>query len=206
MDFGVELPKTTLLLVSTSDWCVDYWPFVVGVCVLGPLTCWLVSEFALPSDARQRMLYQTPLLGPQWRWTGFAQFARLLAMLLDCKLPLPAALRLAGQGVGNAEIAAAARQLAGEVESGQLLNESATRLARFPAALAHSLRLSENTQSLAESLRLAAEMCEGRAIIDSELVFRIAPPFTMAFILFVLGFIVTGLFMPLLKLITELSG
>jgi type II secretory pathway component PulF len=206
MDFGVELPDTTLMLLVISDWCVDSWRVLLGLCVFAPLVGWFGSKLFLSPATRQRMLYQAPLLGPQWRWTGIAQFARLSAMLVDCELPLPIALQLAGDGVGDAEIADAARQLAHEIEAGQLLTESATRHSRFPAAVTQSLRWGENTQSLAESLRLAAEMCEGRAMIDSEFVFRVAPPFTMIFILAVLGFIVTGLFMPLMKLINELSG
>ena len=49
-------------------------------------------------------------------------------------------------------------------------------------------------------------MLESRAMIHSEFMFRVAPPLTMIVIVSVLAFVVTGLFMPLIKLISELSG
>jgi type II secretory pathway component PulF len=206
MDFGVELPGITLSLLYLSDWCVDYWRSVLGTCVVAVVVGWRMSKRLLRSATRQRMLYRMPLLGPLWRCTGLAQFARLLAMLVECELPLPLALQLAGAGVADAEVADAARQLAREIEAGRSLADSQTRRSRFPAGLAQSLQLGEDAQSLAESLRAAAEMLEGQAMIHSEFVFRAAPPLTMIFIVTVLAYIVLGLFMPLIKLITELSG
>ena len=79
----------------------------------------------------------------------------------------------------DAEVADAARQLAREIEAGRSLADSQTRRSRFPAGLAQSLQLGEDAQSLAESLRAAAEMLEGQAMIHSEFVFRAAPPLTM---------------------------
>lgn len=206
MDFGVELPHLTLSLLYLSDWCGDFWRSGLIICVAAAVVTWLLSKLLLPPPARQRMLYRTPLVGPLWRCTGLAQFARLLAMLVECELPLPDALRLAGDGVADEEVADAARQLAREIEAGRTLAESEARQARFPAGLAQSLQWGENSRSLAESLRAAAEMLEGQALIHSEFVFRAAPPLTMIFIVIVLAYIVLGLFMPLIKLITELSG
>ena len=158
------------------------------------------------SPARQRLLYRMPLVGPLWRWTRQAQFARLLAMLVESELPLPAALRMAGGGVGDAEVCDAAQALAREVEGGRSLAESETRRTRFLGGLGHSLQWGEGTQSLAESLRTAAEMLESQAMVHAELLLRIAPPLTMIMIVVLLGFVVTALFMPLLKLINSLSG
>ena len=49
-------------------------------------------------------------------------------------------------------------------------------------------------------------MLEGQALIHSEFMFRAAPPLAMIFIVSLLAYVVVGLFMPLIKLITELSG
>jgi type II secretory pathway component PulF len=49
-------------------------------------------------------------------------------------------------------------------------------------------------------------MAEGQAMTHAEFMFRAAPPLVMIFIVLLLGYIVLALFMPLLKLITELSG
>ncbi len=206
MDFGVELPHVTNSLLVVSDLCVEFWQVWLGILVVGPILAWIYAWFFLPQATKQRLLYRMPLMGPLWRWTGLAQFARLLAMLIESELPLPAALKLAGDGVGDAEIADAANHVAREIEAGRSLAESDARRSRFPAGLAQSLQWSEGTQSLAESLRSAAEMSEGQAMIHAEFVLRAAPPLTMIFILVLLGFIVIGLFMPLIKLITELSG
>ncbi|MBI3466105.1 MAG: type II secretion system F family protein [Planctomycetes bacterium] len=206
MDFGINLPEVTILLVRSSDAAVDSWPVFLGVCVAVLPVGWLTGRLLLGPAARQRFLYRMPLMGPLWRCSRQAQFARLLAMLVESELPLPAALRLAGGGVRDAEVADAAQELAREVEGGRSLAESETRRTRFPGGLAHSLQWGEGSQSLAESLRTAAEMLESQAMVHAELVFRTAPPLTMIVIVVFLGFVVTALFMPLLNLISSLSG
>lgn len=206
MDFGVELPHVTLSLLYFSDAMIEFWPSLLLACVVLVPAGWLACRLFLSPPGRWRLLYRTPLVGPIWHWTGLAQFARLLAMLVDCELGLPVALRLAGNGVRDAEVTDAAHEMAREIEAGQSLTESQTRRSRFPGGLAQSLQWGESSHSLAESLRTAAEMLEGQAMIHSEFVLRVAPPMTMILVVVLLGFVVTGLFMPLIKLITGLSG
>ena len=150
MDFGVELPSLTLSLIGFSDLISEFGPAVLGVLAIVAFVGWLLSQLLVRPAARQRLLYRVPLVGPLLRWTGLAQFARLVAMLVESELPLPAALRLAGDGVGDAEVADAAGELAREVEAGRSLAESESRRSRFPEGLAQSFQWGESSQSLAE--------------------------------------------------------
>jgi general secretion pathway protein F len=203
LDFHLELPSPTVALVRFSDLLREWWLWLV---LLMAATGVLVFTLALVPLRRQRLLNMLPLAGRLWRYQRLAQFARLLAMMVESELPLPEALRLAGGGVRDSDIADAASQLATEVEAGLSLTESRTRRSRFPAGLAQSLQWGQSSQSLAESLRTAADMLEGQALISAEFVFRLAPPLTMILIVTVLGFVLTGLFAPLMTLIHELSS
>ena len=206
MDFGIELPHLTRSVLELSDWSVECWPWLLWGAVVAVPVGWLAGRVFINPPGRQRWLYRTPLVGTLWRWTNLAQFVRLLGMLLESQLPLPAALRLAGTGVRDAEVADAAAAMAREVEAGQSLTESATRKSRFPGGVAQSLQWGESSQALAESLRTAAEMLEGRAMLHAEFVFRVAPPLMMILIVLLLGYVVVALFLPLLNIMTQISG
>ena len=206
MDFGINLPHVTIALVTFSDFFVDFGLPLVLILGISVPAFFIFAHLTLSSPQWQRLLYRIPLVGAMWRWTALAQFARLLGLLVESELPLPLALKLAGGGVRDDEIADAAGQLACEVESGCSPAESETRRRRFPGGLAQSLQWGSGTQSLAESLRTAAEMLEGRVMLHAEFVFRVAPPLTMILILLLLSFVVLAMFLPLFSLLNALSG
>jgi general secretion pathway protein F len=206
MDFGINLPHVTLSLVALSDWVIHFGPALLMFLAIGLPVGFVLARVMLGPPQWQRLMYRTPLVGSMWRWTGLAQFARLLAMLVESELPLPTALRLAGGGVQDAEVADAASQMACEVEAGCSLAASETRRHRFPGGLAQSLQWGESAHSLAESLCTAAEMLEGKATLHAEFLFRVAPPLTMILLVFLLGFVVMALFLPIIGIINALSG
>jgi type II secretory pathway component PulF len=203
-DFGIPLPHLTVALLTVAHLVSTVWAPLLTIA--GAIFCtWLAARILLPPPARRGLAGRLPLVGTVWRCTSLAEFCHLLALLLESHLPLPEAIRLTGEGVQDAVIDASCRVMANQVESGLSLSEAVAQRPLFPAGLPRLLRWAESQKSLAEVLRMTGAMFESRARAQSAFVGTV---FNVLCVLLVLSMImvIPALFMPLITLISRLSG
>jgi type II secretory pathway component PulF len=205
IDFRLDVPRVTSMLFRVSDWAVHHGFVTVLTSSAVVALLWVLGSRWLRAAQRRRLLYKIPIFGPLSRDGAFAEFARLLSLLLDREIPLPVALRLAAGGIRDADVAEVAHAMATEIESGLSLADSRTRRERVPVFLAQSLH-EDGTESLADSLRTAAELLQNQASIQTEFVIQATPPVTMILIVVTLGFVVFSLLLPLINLIDHLAS
>jgi type II secretory pathway component PulF len=165
----------------------------------------LVLRYAGGATYWRRMLATVPLFGPLWHWTGVAEWARWSALLVDHAVPLPEALRLAADGVHDANVREVGQRLAEGVQQGQSLSELVALTHRLPASLVPLLAWGERSGQLAESLRVSAEAFEERVRQRSELLRAILPPLAFVVVAFLAVLFLVGLYAPMLSMIQGLS-
>jgi type II secretory pathway component PulF len=203
-DFNIPLPRLTIALVSIGRVVNQAWAPVA--IVIGALVCcWLAAHLLLPVSLRRGLAGRLPLVGPVWRATSIAEFCHLLALLLESQLPLPEAIRLTGEGVQDSSINASCQIMARAVESGRPLSDAMAQRALFPQGLSRLLRWAENDQSLPEVLQMAGAMYESRARTHSTLVGAVLNVLC-ALLVMSMVMVVPALFVPLVTLISRLSG
>ncbi len=201
IEFEIELKPVTQALVwwsNVGSWMV-LWT-VIGIAVL----CVAIRLFAGP--ARWSRIYgSVPIFGPVSRWSAVAAWSRLMTILLDQDVPLPTALRLAADGSGNAGLAADSRGLATAAEEQGSLSKAMAAGNRWPPLLKSLVVQGERNQSLADSLRAAAEIYECRVQMRASMLRAILPPLVFVFVGMLLSFIATGMIMPLMQMVNMLS-
>jgi type II secretory pathway component PulF len=203
-DFGIPLPQLTLAMIAISHVVNTVW--VPAAILLGVVFfTWLAARLFLNAPLRRSLAARLPIVGAVWRTTSLAEFCHLLALLLESHLPLPEALRLTGEGVQDAELDDSCRIMADEVESGRSLAQAMSEKRLFPSGLPNLLRWAERDTSLPEVLHMAGAMFEARARSSSTFTGTVV---SVLCVLLVLGMVmvVPGLFLPLITLISRLSG
>jgi len=132
--------------------------WVAPAIVLAAIAGLLVGPRLLTLTAGgSRILAAVPLLGPLTRNMAVAEFASLLAALIEQGTPLPAALELTAAGLCNRGLGQAARNAAARVERGQSLGQALAVQPMFPALGAAIVEESERAGRLAQGLELVAE-------------------------------------------------
>jgi type II secretory pathway component PulF len=106
--------------VEASQWVSQYAAGLVVVAAAAVATTVLAALVA-GRRRRQSVMKRLPLFGALWRHSGLIEATQLLRMLLEYDVPLPEALRLTADGIRDADIAAAVRQVAARVEAGSSL-------------------------------------------------------------------------------------
>jgi type II secretory pathway component PulF len=200
-DFGTKLPNLTIWYLHFSG--------TVGWTVLAAAIFALVVPMAaalLPSGGwLGRVSCQIPIIGPVVRHERYVQFTRLMATLLDAQAPLPNALGLAAIGMRGTFLDAQCRAASAAVEAGMPLNEAFLR-ARFLDSLCCLVDWGQKRNALAEAFHSAAEAFEARGNSHTALLNMIVLPLFFMVLIFFIGLSVVALFMPLLSLISCLSG
>ncbi|MEO8494095.1 MAG: type II secretion system F family protein [Planctomycetota bacterium] len=209
-EFGLQLPAITRAVISFSD-AILWLGNGPGVWVAAPfatvLVVWIVLAcFGIGTPASHRLTTTIPLIGPIWQWSGTAAFARLLATLLEYGVPLPQALLLTRDGVRDPDVREVAVLFSKGVEQGRSLSELLAESNRLPASITPFVRWGERTGQLPEALHAVSEMLLQRVQMRALLLRSIAPPVVFILVGILVGFMVISLFMPLVSLITGLSG
>ncbi|WP_165227427.1 type II secretion system F family protein [Aquisphaera insulae] len=204
-DFGVSLPGITILLINVSHGIRAVWP---GLAIVGLafLVVWLSGKLIAGSPAFRGAMAKVPVLGSVWKYTGWAEFCHLLALLLESRLPMPQALRLTGEGVENSSLAHAAESMARGVENGQPLYSTMARQPDLPRNLPRLIRWADDHNTTAEILHTAGEMYEARARTQASFAGTVMAVLAALFVFMGVAVGVVGLFLPLIMLITRLSG
>ncbi len=204
-DFGVPLPRLTVALIEVSHAIRATWAGLASLA--GALIAfWLAAPLVLRPGVARGLASRIPILGGVWRWTSLAEFCHLLGLLLENDLPLPESLRLTGEGVPDANIAIACRRMAGAVESGRTLAQAMADRWPFPAGLPRLVGWAEPQRSLPEVLHMAGEMFEARASAHASFAGTLVGVLAVILILWGIFTNVVGLMLPLITLISRLSG
>ena len=197
----LELPAFTRCFIwfqqTGLKWCLA----LVAAVVVGAILFRLLGGAARWS----RAISTLPLVGVLWHWSGVAELARLVAVLVEDGVPLAASLRLAAAAARDANMREVGGSLAAGVEQGGRLSERMAATPRVPASLVPIVRWGERTGQLPEALRVAAEMFEGRLQMRAELVRTILPPLVFVAVAGGVLFLLASLFLPMISLIQGLS-
>lgn len=200
-DFDLQLPAMTQYLCTLSGWQAP-----LGVTIFAGGFLVAAALLLIPNWAwSARLLHLLPLVGPIWRWHRQAWFARLMGLLLDQGTPLPEALILAGAASGDGDLAAACRQASQEVGRGMTLVGVMARRPQFAPSAIPLVHWGEQTSSLPDAFRAAAEMFETRSATQTVFLEGIALPILIVGLLFWVGVLIIALLLPMIALIQKLS-
>jgi type II secretory pathway component PulF len=199
MDFGVDLPTMSLVFLELSDWVVNYfWAFILGgfaaialgvACVYSPTMSWFF-----------------PVLGTLYRRSARSRVLRMLAMLLGTGRTIPEALALLSSlpiGRPTRMRIEAAHQ---RISQGEPLAEGLLDAGLLTGAMAPFVHAAQRAGNLPWALGELGDTIYNRTIRAIQRVMHVLFPLTVICLGLIVGFFVIAFFMPLIKLITELSG
>lgn len=205
-DFNLRLPWLSQFVVSLSRGFSVGLPRIT-IWLLGPPFLFLLAwRFLLDARSRRWVVCSVPLIGPIWHWAALAEFCHFLGLFIEAELPLERAVPLAADATSDAELVASSRWVEAELASGRALPSALARVAVFPEGMSRLLAWAEDRVALTESLHTLAELLTARAHGRASLVATAVVVFVVLLVLWAVMITVVGLFLPLIQLISQLSG
>jgi type IV pilus assembly protein PilC len=123
-------------------------------------------------------------------------------------MDLPQAMRTAADAVGSPRLAREVEQLVARLEAGQPLDDGG-RWRLIPATVLAAMELSARQGGpgvLAEVLGTLSQMYQQQARAKVALIPAVLTPLMLALLSGIIGFVIVGMFAPLIQLIQSVSG
>jgi type II secretory pathway component PulF len=200
-DFELRLPFNASALFYLSRIGPELFLIVAGLSIVGLVVLRLFAGRA----GWSWLISSLPLIGPAWHWTGVAEMLRGLGLLVDHRVPLPEALRLTAGGITDGHVGNVCERLAGRVEAGSPLWGAIVESRSLPLSIVPLIHWGEEHDALAEALRAAAEMLEGRLRVRSGLLAQVLPPFIFVIVGVLIGSLIALFLTTMINLIQGLS-
>ena len=204
-DFNTELPGMTKTLIGMSDWVVNYFYLIPAI----PIGIWLMIKIIKKNKtgafAVDWLMLRMPLLGPIVRKSIIARISRTLGTLIASGVPILEALIIARDTAGNAVFKKAFDQIYAAIREGESMAVPLRETRIVDDMVVNMVDVGEETGALDEMLYKVADVYDEEVSVLVEGLINLLEPLMVVVLGLIVGFIVIALFMPLVKLLNDLS-
>ncbi len=195
-----ELPGVTTGLLWTSDFLGKYGIFLVVAAVA--LFVWVRHQL---KTERGRLVWdglriKIPLMGSIMLNLAVARFCRVLGTLLRNGVPILKSLDISSDSTGNRVLAAAIRDAATNISSGQSLARPLGACGLFPRAVVEMISVAEESNNLENVLIGVADGIDRRTERQLDLTVRLIEPMMLLVMASVILVVVIALLLPVFQM------
>lgn len=195
-----ELPTVTKIVISTSNFLIDYGIFL-GVAIVGLIVAF---QLWLRSDDNKLKWHQRLLALPQFgHWiliSDISDWSRSLAVLLSSGVPAVSAMQISSTSVQNLEIRARLEDATEQVRQGTSIHQSLSQQQGMPGFMLHMVGSGEASSELDSMLMRVADYYANvlRGTIDTML--KLLNPILLIIIALVVMAIIFGVLTPIMQM------
>ncbi len=205
-DFDVDLPQMTSILINASDYVVQYW----WTGMLIPIVIWLFIKLLYRNRTGayicDRIKLLIPVMGQIAEKSTVARTMRTLGTLVQSGVPILESLNITRDTAGNAVFERAFNRIYESIREGETIAQPLKEARIVDDIVVNMIDVGEETGDLDTMLNKIADNYDEEVEMLVESLVSLLEPVIIVFLGGVIGFIVIALFLPLVKLITELSS
>ena len=202
--------RTTLpLLTEILLWIGEQGPYILGglaVLVLAGVILWMVCKLSRAGVAlEEAIVLLIPLVGPVIRRSLLARWCDALRVAVEAGLDLPTALDMAGNVVGSPRLQDEGNALIAWLAAGRTFDDYPSGYL-IPATIPAAIELGSKTGDLPSTLAMLTRMYQIQAEHRLRTIPVILVPLLLVFMAVCLSVLISGTFLPLIKLVQSVSG
>ncbi len=203
---GTEnLPKSTLMLLSLSNFMKANWLWIVAFLVVAYLVARRVLKKEDTAGLTERIALKIPGWGRILRNSYLVRFGKTFATLLESGARVLPALEYSGQATGSALYMNASSEIRREVERGGRIGDSMRKTGAFPALFCELAAAGESSGTLPEMVSKASEFYEGEVNRMLNSLSSLVEPILIAIVGVVVGFLAITVLGPILRAVEVLT-
>jgi type IV pilus assembly protein PilC len=199
------LPALTQFVINVSNVIQHGWPYIIAVIII----MWIAVKMIRRTDGGRfyfdKVKLKLPLFGQLTIKTAVARFARTLGTLMTSGVPVLQALNIVRDTSGNEVVARAIQQVHDSVKEGDNMSMPLEASGVFPGMVVSMVDVGEETGALPEMLTRIADTYEDEVDRTVEALTSIIEPIMIIFLAVIVGTIVIAMFVPMIKIIGDLS-
>lgn len=203
--FGRELPLSTRIIVSVSNFAVAY--FFIVLLGVAALVSAAIAWLRRPGNRRRfdKWLLGIPAVGPIAQKFATSQASRTLATLLGGGIPLVNAIDVSARSIGNQYMAQELTTAAQQVREGRALASAMMLSGAFPDVSIKMVEVGESTGALQEMLNSLSEFYDEEIETSLTRFITIVEPALLVIMGIIIAALLLSLYMPLFNLSSMVS-
>jgi MSHA biogenesis protein MshG len=194
---NAELPLMTRILLATSNFSVQYWPFFAAALVVAGFgwRSWIATEKGRYKWDRWKL--RLPIAGKIIHKGTMSRFARSFSLSARSGVPIVQALTVVSQTVDNAYLAARVEQMRDGVERGESILRTAVAANVFTPVVLQMIAVGEETGSLDDLMEEIAAMYEREVDYELKTLSAQIEPILITFLGIMVLILALGVFLPI---------
>jgi len=203
--FGVELPPPTMLLIACSDWMMSYWYMLF----IGPIAFVIFIKIVKKNKTGAYVVdwlsLRIPLIGKILHIGTIARVTRTLGTLIASGVPILEGLLISRDTAGNSVFVRAFDNIYTAIREGETIAVPLRESKIVDDMVVNMVDVGEETGALDDMLYKVADVYDEEVEVRVESLVSLLEPIMVVVLGLIVGFIVIALFMPLIKLLNDLS-
>ncbi len=210
LDFDVILPGATLLLMGTSDWFVLGRPPGWAVLLASPFIFMVLYKLIRSSKGGRYVVdfvaLKLPVFGNLVEKNAVSRFSRTLGTLISAGVPILEAVNITRDTSGNEVYVRAMDAVHDSIREGESIAGPLRAAKVCDGLVTNMIDVGEETGELDKMLLKVADNYEEEIDVAVASLVSLLEPLMVVVLGGIVGFIVVALFMPLVQLISNVSG
>jgi type IV pilus assembly protein PilC len=201
-----QMPPLTQFVVGISKALTVYWwatPVIIAGVYFG-LKTWLSTEKG--KEVFDRVVFRLPKVGAFVQIVSVSRFARTFGTLMASGVPILQSITITRDTLDNIVIAKSLERVHDRVRDGEPLSVPLEQSGVFPQMVTSMIQVGEETGQLPEMLNRVADIYDEEVDNAVTALTSIIEPVLIVFLAVVVGTIVLAMFLPLIALITKMTG
>jgi type IV pilus assembly protein PilC len=203
---GMKLPWFTEFVFQVSNIIKNNILFTLGGVVVFVILFMLFIKTKFGRHAWDKFKLKMPAIGPVISKVSISRFTRTLGTLVSSGVPILQALTIVKETAGNVIIANAVGRVHESVKEGETITAPLEASGVFPPMVVSMVDVGEQTGALPEMLLKIADNFDEEVDNAVSAMTSLLEPIMIVFLAVIVGSIVIAMFLPLIAMISNLSG
>ena len=203
----MKLPGFTVFVLAISEIIKTHILVALGVVAVAViLFLIIINKTKFGRYLWDKFKLKMPALGPVISKGAISKFARTLGTLVSSGVPILQALIIVRETAGNVIIANAVTKVHESVKEGETITAPLEASAVFPPMVVSMVDVGEQTGALPEMLLKIADTYDEEVDNAVSAMTSLLEPIMIVFLAVIVGSIVIAMFLPLIAMISNMSG
>ena len=204
-DFNVELPLSTKVLITVSNFSARFWPIVIAMVFVAS---YFVKKFLSTKDGKSsfdKFVIKLPVFGNIIKISALVESTRTLAILISAGISILEALSIVVDATENSVYQQALLSVSHKVEKGVSLGTALDQQKIFPPILVQMSQVGEQTGNLDDTLMRLSKYFEMESEMATKTMTTLIEPLILVVLGVGVGFLVMSVITPIYNLTNSFS-
>ncbi len=202
---GADLPALTQWVLNTSDFVKNNFLLTLGIFVVVFIAFKILKKTEIGSRIIDQIMLNMPPVGDLFRKAAIARFTRTFGTLLSSGVPILQCLIITRETIGNSVLQDAIDKVHDRVKEGDSVSAPLENTKVFPTMVTSMIDVGEETGELPEMLNRIADTYDEEVDNAVAALTSVIEPIMIVILALIVGVIVIALFLPIIRIIEELS-